>query len=193
MAQKSSASRKGRTVSAPIDPEQPVGKHLFFDNKRRLIYVSPLLHKNLYLPKYDYKRFNRYNSRFIVAVATIMICGSALTDWFKMPMWIAFVLGALVFAGFEWSFYKFQKGLTVVSDFDPSKATPTVSSVISSDMRTKTWLKIILFIVLGVLLVVNAYQSHYSQQVIILCWCGLAVCVYMAINLLILLFRSPKE
>ena len=67
MAQKSSASRKGRTVSAPIDPEQPVGKHLFFDNKRRLIYVSPLLHKNLYLPKYDYKRFNRYNSRVTAA------------------------------------------------------------------------------------------------------------------------------
>lgn len=189
MAQNKSSSRKA--VSAP-DPEQPVGRNLYFDAKHRMIYVSPLLREALYLPKYDYKKFNRYKSRFLIAIAAFMILGTAFSEWFEWPLWISIVLSLLIFAGIEFSFYKFQKTLTVVKNFDKAEATPTVNSVISPDMRAKCWLKIVLYIVLGVLLVVNAYDQHYDLWLLIACYVAMVYCLFIAGTLIWQVMKSPK-
>lgn len=191
MAQ-NTTSRKRNQVVAAADPEQPVGKNLYFDKKRRMIYTSPMLREALYLPKYDYKRFNRYKSRYIITAATFMILATSLNEWFEMPLWVSLVATLLVFAGIELSFYKFQKTLTVVKDFGKANATSTIDNEISSDMRTKCWIKIVLYVILGVLIVVNAYQSHYSNLIIGLCWAALVLFLYMAFDLLRTLMRSPK-
>lgn len=192
MARNSASAGRTRGVSAP-DPEQPVGKNLYIDNKRRMIYTSPLLREALYLPKYDYRKFNRYKSRYLVAIATFMILSTAMTSWFDLPLWVSVVISLLVFAAMEFSFYKFQKTLTVVKNFDISKAQSTVSLEIAPDMRTKCWLKIVLYAILGVLLVVNAYEQKYDLTLLLCCWGALVYCFYTAFKLLMMVLRSPKK
>ncbi|UNT96581.1 hypothetical protein [Allobaculum mucilyticum] len=192
MAQNTSVNgRKG--ASATMDPEQPYGKNLYFDKKRRMIYTSPLLHEALYIPKYEYRKFNRFKSRYVISAATLMVSWVILDDWFSTPFYVPILLALLVFGLFEFSFYRFQKSLSVVKDFDKSKAVPTQSEVISGDQRTKAWLKVVLYVVLGVLLVVNAYEQHYEGLILYVCWAGLVVCIGFAINILMLILKSGKE
>lgn len=182
-------------VIAP-DPDQPGGKRLYIDNKRRIIYDSPLLHQYLYVPKYDYKKFNRYKPRFLVAAAVFMILVSALDAWTSLPVWVSLLIslaaGLLILGWMEYSFYKFQKTLTSMKNFDPAKATPTLQQTITPEMRSRCILRIVLYITLGVLLVYNAYDQHYSSLIIIACWAALAFCFYTAFKLIRLLMRSPK-
>lgn len=182
-----------RRIAAAPDPEQPIGRNLYLDRKNRMIYVSPLLKEALYLPKYDYRKFNRYKSRFLVPVAAFMVLATTMSSWFSMPVWVSVVLALLIFAGMEFSFYRFLRTLTVVKNFEKDKAVSTVDTVISSDMRTKCWLKIILYVLLGVLLVINGYQQHYDLWVLVCCWLAMAYCLYTAGKLLIMLIRSPKN
>ncbi len=186
-------NRSKPTRVAVAEPGQPTGKNLYFDNKKRMIYVSPYLHEALYLPKYEYKKFNRFQSRYVICAATFMILGPALSSWFELPLWIAFVIALLALAGFEYSFYRFQKGLTVVKNFDKESAISTVDQMITSESRQKAYIKIVLYILLGVLLVFNAYDQHYSQVVITICWIALVGCLYMAFTLIRMLLRAPKE
>lgn len=177
---------------AVADPDQPVGKNLYFDKKRRLVYVSPYLHEALYLPKYEYKKFNRYRSRYVVSAATFMILGPAFSNWFELPLWIAIVIALLALAGFEYSFYKFQKGLAVVKNFDKESAVSTVEQRITTESRQKAYIKIVLYLALGILLVFNAYDQQFSQTIIIICWIALAGCLYMVYTLIRMLIRSSK-
>lgn len=179
-------------VIAP-DPDQPAGKNLYIDKKRRIIYLSPYLHQALYLPKFDYKKFNRYKSRYLVVAATFMILATAFDAWFHWPIWAAVVITACVWAGLEFSFYQFQKTLVVDKNFDATKCTPTIDAVISPEQRSKCQLKIVLYLLLGVLLVFNAYDQHYSMIIIAGCWAAMLYCFYTAYKLIRLLMKSPKK
>ncbi|MEY8309063.1 hypothetical protein AAK899_06050 [Erysipelotrichaceae bacterium 51-3] len=179
-------------VIAP-DPDQPVGKNLYIDKKRRIIYLSPYLHEALYLPKFDYKKFNRYKSRYLIVAATFMILATAFDTWFHWPIWSAIIITVALWGGLEYSFYKFQKTLVPVKGFDAAKCTPTVDSVIAPDQRSKCYLKVVLYILLGVLLVFNAYDQHYSTIIIVACWAALLFCFYTAFKLTWMLIKSPKN
>lgn len=181
------------TRVAVADPDQPAGKNLYFDKKKRMVYVSPYLHEALYLPKYEYKKFNRFKSRYLICAATFMILGPAFSSWFNLPLWMAALIALLALAGFEFSFYRFQKTLAVAKNFDPTTAVSTIDQTISKETRQKAYIKITLYIALGVLLVLNAYDQHYDQTIIIICWIALVGCLYMAYTLVRMLIRSPKE
>lgn len=191
MARNTSSSVRSSRVIAP-DPDQPTGKNLFIDKKRRIIYTSPLLRQPLYLPRYDYKKFNRYRSRFLVALATFMILSTTLTPWFNVPLWVSLLISIAVFAGLEYSYYKFLKTLQPVSNFNPEKVEPTVSRIIPPEMRSKYWVRAILYVILGVLLVVNGYQQNYDTVLILGCWAALLYCLYAAIQLGLALMRSDR-
>lgn len=186
-------SKNGKESTFILDANQPVGKRLYLDSKRRTIYLSPLLHEALYLPKYDFKRFNQFRNRYFIAAATLMIAVTVFDSWFKLPVWGAFVLAALVFAVFEYRFFKFQKTLSVVKDFDKSKAVCTETVDITKEAITKAWLKAVLYLALGVLLVLNAYEQHYSDIVIYACWAALVLCIVCSFNIVSMILRSKKE
>lgn len=186
-------NKNGKESTMTLDVNQPVGKRLYLDSKRRTIYLSPILHEALYLPKYDFKRFNQYRNRYFITAATLMVSATVFDSWFNLPIWVAILLAALVFAIIEYRFYKFQKSLSVIKDFDKSKAVCTESTEITKEALTKAWLKAALYVALGVLLVLNAYEQHYTDVVIYICWAGLILCVGMAFNIVSMIFRSKKE
>lgn len=178
------------------DPDQPAGNRLYIDKKRRIIYDSPLLHQYLYLPKQDYKKFNRYKTRYLVSAATFLILVIALDSWTSLPSVYSFVIsaavGMLVLGGFEYSFYKFQKSLSVAKNFSKENALPTIEQTVSPEVRSRCILRMVLYVILGVLLVFNAYDQHYSPWIIAACWAALVFCFYTAFKLARLVARSPK-
>lgn len=174
-------------------PNQPTGKNVYIDKKRRIIYVSPLLHKALLIPPSSYVKFNRYKSRFLLSLSVFLVLATTCPNWFGTPIWVCGLIALVVFAGIEYSFYKFQKSLPVMEKFDPTKAYPTISQEVSPELRGKCWLRIVLYLLLGGLLVYNAYDQHYDLWMLLACWAVLAYCVYMAGHLLLMLMHSPKQ
>lgn len=184
-----SSSTKPSRVIAPA-PNQPTGKNIYIDKKRRIIYLSPLLHQAFLIPKSSYVKFNRYKSRFLLSLSVFLVLATTLPNWFGTPVWACGLIALVLFAGLEYSYYKFLKTLPVVDKFDPEKASPTVIQEITPEMRSKCWVRIVLYLLLGVLLVFNAYDQHYDIWMLIACWGVLAYCLYAAIRLLLLLFKK---
>lgn len=184
-----SASKTNSRVIAPA-ANQPTGKNIYIDKKRRIIYVSPLLHQAFLIPKSSYIKFNRYKSRFLLSLSVFLVLATTLPTWFHTPVWVCGIIALVLFAGLEYSYYKFLKTLPTMDKFDPQKACPTVIQEITPEMRNKCWVRIILYLLLGILLVINAYDQHYDVWMLIACWGVLAYCFYAALRLFLLLFKK---
>lgn len=188
---KASGVHTSRVVAS--DPTQPSGKNLYIDKKRRLIYVSPLLHQALYVPRSAYKKFNFYRIRFLLGVAVFLVLTSTAGAWFSFPLWGSLLISLLAFAALEYAWYQFLKTLTVMKSFDPAKAEPTLLQFIPVEMRNRCWLRVVLYSLLGILLVVNAYQQNYDPLMLVACYAAMAWCLYTAIQLAVRLVRSSKS
>lgn len=188
-------SQKGKrkTAAAQSVPNEPKGSNLYKDSKGRMIYYYPLTKQACYIPKFDYRKFNLYQSRYLISVAAFMVLVTILQEWFHTPFWIPLVISGALAVILEIRFQKFLKSMQPVKKFDKEKLTPTVSMTMDSEARTKTLIKIVLLVLLGILIVINAYQSHYSQMLVIFCYLAMAFCLWQALLYVRLLIRSPKQ
>lgn len=173
--------------------DQISGLNIYIDSKKRTIYYNPLRKKAWYVPKYDFKKFQMYKMRYMAAIAATLVGWTILNDWFKLPMWVAFAVGLLVWAWMEYGFYKFQNGLQPVRKFDKSQLKSTFDMNMNPEDKSRNWVKIALYVILGVLLVFNAYDQGYAGWTLYACWFAGILCCCYAIFLVYMMLRKPKE
>lgn len=169
------------------------GLNLYTDRKGRLIYYNPLLKKAWQVPKHDEKKFSSFKARFIFSAATLLVLCLVFNDWFHWPIWIAVLLSLAVFIVLEILFVRFLNTLPPVNNFDKTKLTHTYDLTITEKDRSRAILRLILYVVLGVLLVVNAYQMHYDAGMLLLCYGAMIYCLGYAAFLFWQLSRSQKN
>lgn len=186
-------ARKGKAMSKVRANPGISGLNLYIDKKNRVIYLNPLTKKAVMVPKSDYRRFNMYRTRYLASISAFLIMAILFNDWFHSPLWIAFVLALVIYAGFEYSFQKFVNRLPDAPKFDRAKCEHTYDLSIPSKDRTRALVKIVLYIILGVLLVVNAYQMKYDQMQLVLCWIAMFCCIGYACFTMWQLSRSSRN
>lgn len=182
--------KKVRTTQAA--PDEPSGTNIYKDAKGRIIYYYPLTKQAWYVPKYDFRKFNRLRSRFLISVAAFMVLLTILQEWFQIPFWIPLVISIALAVVLEMSFAKLLKTMQPVKKFNKDELQPTISLELNPEARTKLILKIVLLIVLGVLIVFNAYEQHYETMVIFFCYLAMALCFFEAGKDIWLLIKSQQ-
>ncbi|MEY8380712.1 hypothetical protein [Ileibacterium valens] len=168
------------------------GLNLYIDKKNRIIYYNPLVKKAVMIPKSDYRKFNMYRTRYLAVISAFLIMAILFEEWFHWPLWLAFVLSLIIYAGFEFSFYKFVNRLPDAPKFNKESCVHTYDLSIQPKDRTRAKVKIVLYFILGILLVVNAYQMNYDPSMLIMCWIAMICCFAYAGFTIWQLSRSTK-
>jgi hypothetical protein len=179
---RSTASRPAAARSTSVN--EPVGLNVYIDSKGRTVYYSPFEKKAWYVPAFEYKKFNRYRSRYMIAIASLMLLTVLMKEWFDLPLWIPIVISVGIWAGLEYSFYKFLHALQPVKHFSKEGFRHSYEIVMTEDDRKKVWIKCLLYLLLGVLIVVNAYMQNYDFWLILACYAALVFCLVQIVSLL---------
>lgn len=156
------------------------GFNIYEDEKGRIIYNDILTKNAVYIPTFDYKQFTFYKYRYILTVSTFIVLQTLLVDMFELNALIPFVITILVWLTMEYKFRKFLKEKQPVKHFDKTQC-KGYFDVLNSQDTSKMFLKAILYVALGVLLVLNAYQKAYAGFVLLFCWGIAVVCIFYAV------------
>lgn len=144
------------------DSRQEIGgMNIFTDNHDRYVYRDPIS-KTGYLIEGRVKEFRTYSARFIIG-----LFAGIVTYVFQIPWYICIVIGIIAWFVMEIKFRSFLKHLPQIPNFTPAEKTDPIVAE-SKKERNTIILKLVLFIVVAVLIVINAYQSKFEGAVLIL-------------------------
>ncbi len=191
---KGSAARTARRGQSRVT-ENPalVGLNLYTDPKGRLVYIQPFTKKAVYVAAYDQKKFIMYKRRYLVVLAALILLWTVLVSMFEISFWIPAVLCVLLWAGLEFSFSKFLGTMQPVKKLRMEDLTPTYEAQISEDEKKKYWVRAGLYMLLGVMLVMNAYQQQYDGFTMFFCWAACLFCVGCGIYQMYIISRFTRK
>lgn len=173
--------QKGMFMARVINQDQILGMNIYLDRKNRTVYYSPITRRAYQVPPSDFKRFRAFKARYVTVLAGFMVMLILCSDWMKLPLWVPIVLSLVIWGVIEYFYYRFLNSLPPYPKFDKSKLKPSYEMSITREERNKAWLRIVLYVVVGVLLVINAYQLHYDFAMLAACYaamillCGYAI------------------
>lgn len=195
IASKKTNSRRPLTKGQSRITQNPalVGVNLYTDAKGRLVYIQPITKKAVYVASYDEKKFITYKRRYLIVLAALMLLYSLVTVMFKQPIWIPAVLTLLLWIGLEYSFNKFLNTMQPVKKLKMDDLTPTYEAQISPEEKQKYWIRVGLYVLLGVLLVFNAYQQKYTGFTLVFCWAAGIFCAGCGVYQIWILNKFSKK
>lgn len=154
-----------------------VGMNLYLDPKGRIIYKSSLTNRAVYINPYDEKKFGLFKQRYLIVLAAFFLLWTFMTSMLHTPFWMPVVLSLLLLAGLEYSFQKFLSGLQPIKHYKDGELISTLESEMTPQDKQKVWLKTFLYCLLGIFIVINAYQESYSGVSLIACWIAGFFCI----------------
>lgn len=127
------------------------GRSLYYDHKTKVAYI---------IPNTDATKFKLYYYRFVVAVAAFVLSSNYFLIWYY-----ALTASILLFFYLRWYFYhKLMANYAMIKNFDvnsiPTNRTPT-------ETKGKSILRMVLYLLLGILIILNAHMETYSIPVMI--------------------------
>lgn len=170
---KNKRSNRVKQVDKKTTPEIG-GMNVYFDSRQRPVYYDRFS-KRAYLLKDVEKTYQLYSMRFFLGIAAIVIIYA-----FKLPLWLCVVLGIAVYAFMEFKFRRFLSNLTQMTNFVLEKKISKVDAERQKPLN-KVILKIVLFILLATLLVINVKQQGYTGVVLYLNYAFAVASVFMAL------------
>lgn len=145
----------GRKTTLNPEDEKIGGFGVYRDDKGRPVYWNRF-NKSAYLISGKTKPFRTYSSRFFIG-----IIAAALTYVFNMPVPLCIIIGLVVYVVMEYKFRSFLKTLPEIKNFNPRNHVGRVESEAKMDTY-KIVLKIVLAILMGVLIYLNAIQQKLT-------------------------------
>ncbi len=181
---------KKTNVKQEIAP--PIGFNLYQDKKNRTIYKHPFYQNAVYIPVYEYKTLELYRKRYILILSVFVVLFTIFTQWFQIPWWASVGITLLLWGFLEFKFITFLKKQQPVKHFD-SKSYEGYSDNFAKQGTKRVVIKIILYLLVGILIVYNTYYSHYDSMYVIASWIVLALCFLYAIFQFIMLIKVAKQ
>lgn len=149
------------------------GMHIYVDEKGRYVYYN-VFDKNGYVMDGYEKQYRTYSSRFILGIVA-----GLFATLFDLPVILCIAIGIAGYLIMEFRFRKFLRSVPRITNFKPQKRTGAIARESSQD-AWKILLKAGLFLLLGVLLVVNAYMEKYTDGMLYMNWLIAAIVIFMA-------------
>lgn len=145
---------------------QPKGLFIFQNDKGQYVYSDLFTTGGYIISRSDYKKYQVYALRYILGIVIIALL-STLID-----MKPSIIVGVLTVLVGELLFR--LKFLAKTCTYDPKFKKPQsdnfLDKITKSSDPSKKLIKAILFVIFGVLIVINAYQQNYTGIFMILSW-----------------------
>ncbi len=164
------------------------GHNLYLDKYGSTVYYN-IFDKNGYIvSKQIEPKFRLFYFRYSIIFIIMILLG----DYFK-SLQNTFLVGVGTLALVELYFRLFFiKKLEVIKEFKRERKTSNLKNIISSKEREKTVMKACAYILLSVLIVLNAIQQNFNTLFLILSVLGAMYSFYMAIINIIAFSKMKK-
>lgn len=167
-----------KTVSAS-------GMNVYYDQRDQPVYYDRFT-KKAYLLKDVEKTYQLYSMRFFLSFSAMVLIYA-----FSIPLWGCVLLGVAIYAFMEFKFRRFLSRLTQYRNFIPEQKVSRFDAESQAGFK-KVLIKLILFLLLGVLLILNAYQEQYEGIVLYLHYLLAAFSFIMCIFECVVLIKMKK-
>ena len=165
------------------------GMHIYRDKKNRAIYYDVIFKKAYVITTVDTKTYTIYAQRFFIALALAVLVMSLSYEKYPHLMVVGPLLALLVYALMEWRFRSFLSTCSQI----PVKLDEWIGKdeLNASESKGRLITKTVLLLLLAILIVANAYISHFDWFMTLCCWAfgiGLTIASFTYIKALI--YRS---
>lgn len=169
-------------------PDNIYGLNIYEDKKGRLIYYDILKKRAVFIPAFDFKQFSFYRYRYIIALSVFVVLQTLLTEFFSIHYLVPIGITLIIYFFLELKFRQFINDKQPVKHFD-KKDCKGYFDILNTQDPQKMILKAVLYVLLGALLVFNAYDKNYQGFTLIFCWLILIVCIGVSALQLIAYFK----
>ena len=182
MLQKRLDERRGlenmskKKKAAPVEKIRLSGRNIYTDKKGRIIYYDMITKKGYLVGKQNENSAVFFKNRFaIILFAAILLGGTLLSGVQAVIAW------AVMMALAEFTFrMSFLKKLEPVKDVDFEKRVSALRYIVENKNKSKVVALAILYLLLAVLVVANAYVEKYSLGLCVFSGCISLVGLYFA-------------
>ena len=163
------------------------GINIYRDRKNQKVYLDPFTKKGYVITPNKEKSFQTLNN---VPLYTVLV-GVFCYVLFEFPWWISLIAMVATFALLEYRFYKFLNNCTVYANFKPEKKNQPTSY---SSPDSIIYMKIVLFLLLGILLIVSVTVFKASSNYVFFGSIAIAiVCLFVSIKYLTMIIARKRK
>ena len=161
--------------SKPVEKIRLSGRNIYTDKKGRVIFYDMITKKGYLVDKKHENSALFFKNRFVVLLFAAILFGATFLTWLQ-----AAVAWAVMMA--EFAFRRgFLKKLEVVNDVDFERRVSALQYIVENKAKGKVIVLIVLYLLLAVLVILNAYVEKYSVGLCVLSGGIALVGVYFAI------------
>ena len=145
---------------------QPKGFFVYLNDKGQCVYSDLFCKGGYIIARSDYKKYQVYALRYILGIVIIALLSTLIA------MKPSIIVGVLTVIVGEILFRVKFLGKTCTYDpkFKKPEAASFLDKITKSADPSKKIIKAILFLIFGILIVINAYQQAYTGFFMILSW-----------------------
>ena len=163
--------------SKPVEKIRLSGRNIYTDKKGRVIFYDMITKKGYLVDKKHENSALFFKNRFVVLLFAAILFGATFLTWLQ-----AAVAWAVMMAIAEFAFRRgFLKKLEVVNDVDFERRVSALQYIVENKAKGKVIVLIVLYLLLAVLVILNAYVEKYSVGLCVLSGGIALVGVYFAI------------
>lgn len=167
---------------------KPTGLFINQNDKGQYVFSDFFIKGGYLLLQRDYEKYRIYSMRYTISIIVIALLSTFIS------MRIAILVGILTAIVGELLFrIKFLKTLTYLPDYKRVDNKTLLDTLTTSSDNNKKIIKAILCVALSILIVINAYQQHYSQTVVICCWVISVIAFIFALLFVISYFKEKNK
>lgn len=174
--------------SKPVEKIRLSGRNIYTDKKGRVIFYDMITKKGYLVDKKSENSALFFKNRFVVLLFAAILFGATFLTWLQAA--IAF---AVMVAIAEFAFRRgFLKKLQVVDDVDFERRVSALQYIIENKEKGRVIALAILYFILAILVVLNAYVEKYSLGLCIFSGCIAVVGLYFGILHVVALTKMKK-
>lgn len=163
--------------ATPVEKIRLSGRNIYTDKKGRVIFYDMLTKKGYLVGKKNENSALFFKNRFVVILFAAILLGGTL-----LSLTQAVIAWAVMMALAEFAFrMSFLKKLEPVTDVDFEKRVSALQYIIENKEKGRVIALIVLYLLLAVLVVANAYVEKYSTGLCIFSGCISLVGLYFAV------------
>lgn len=144
--------------------KRPSGIHIYIDDKGRDVYYDVFTKRGYVIQEKNRSTYARFENRYLLCIILIILLCS-ITDNYLLSIIIGVVAAIIYEIAFR---FNFLTTLVAINNFKPKEKNSIINQIANSNQKQKTIIKVILYIALAVLIVINAYKQGLSTPLIIL-------------------------
>lgn len=176
-------SKKNRTK--PVENIRLSGRNIYTDKKGRVIYYDFITKQGYLVEKKQENSAQFFKNRFVILLFAAILFGATFLTWIQAVIAWA-VMMALAEVMFRCSFLKKMEKVT---DVKFERRISALQYTMESKSKGKIGILAFLYLLLAVLVVLNAYVEKYSLKLVILSGFVALVGVYFSILHIVALIK----